>query len=227
MAKTKTPRTQNKSKKASPKTTSKKKNSAKKSTVKSEPEIVEKVVPVVQVVEEETVVQKPGTPVAKPSTTDGEPVVTEMKLDDNISGGLESLLTTIGGVMSQLKTLQTDVKGLQKSYAKLLKDHDKTVNKKKRQNRKPSGFAKPSALSTEMTSFLGLKKDVEVARNEVTKMINKYIVDNNLRKEEDKRQILPDKKLSKLLNLDGSEQLSYFNLQKYIKHHFVKTEVVA
>ncbi len=78
-----------------------------------------------------------------------------------------------------------------------------------------------------MTSFLGLKKDVEVARNEVTKMINKYIVDNNLRKEEDKRQIIPDKKLSKLLNLDGSEQLSYFNLQKYIKHHFVKSEAVA
>ena len=58
-------------------------------------------------------------------------------------------------------------------------------------------------------------------------MINKYIVDNNLRKEEDKRQIIPDKKLSKLLNLDGSEQLSYFNLQKYIKHHFVKSEAVA
>lgn len=224
MAKPKAPRTQNKSKKGSPKTASKKKKSTKKSTVKPEPEVVETVAPVV---EEETVVQNPGTPVAKPSTTDGEPVVTEMKLEDNISTSLESLLTTIGGVMSQLKTLQTDVKGLQKSYTKLLKDHDKTVNKKKRQNRKPSGFAKPSALSTEMTSFLGLKKDVEVARNEVTKMINKYIVDNNLRKEEDKRQIIPDKKLSKLLNLDGSEQLSYFNLQKYIKHHFVKSEVVA
>ena len=224
MAKPKAPHTQNKTKKSSPKTASKKKKSTKKSTVKSEPEVVETVAPVV---EEETVVQKPGTPVAKPSTTDGEPVVMEMKLEDNISTSLESLLTTIGGVMSQLKTLQTDVKGLQKSYTKLLKDHDKTVNKKKRQNRKPSGFAKPSALSTEMTSFLGLKKDVEVARNEVTKMINKYIVDNNLRKEEDKRQIIPDKKLSKLLNLDGSEQLSYFNLQKYIKHHFVKSEAVA
>ena len=176
---------------------------------------------------QETVVQKPGTPVVKPSTTDGEPVVTDLKLEDNISTSLDSLLTTIGGLMTQLKTLQTDVKGVQKNYTKLLKDHDKTMNKKKRQNRKPSGFAKPSALSEEMTTFLGLDKKVEVARNEVTKMINKYIVDNNLRKEEDKRQIIPDKKLTKLLNLTGNEELSYFNLQKYIKHHFVKTEPVV
>ena len=129
--------------------------------------------------------------------------------------------------MTQLKGVQAEIKTVQKNYTKLLKEHDKTKNKSKRQNRKPSGFAKPSALSGEMTTFLGLDKNVEVARNEVTKMINKYIVDNDLRKESDKRQILPDKKLSKLLNLKGDENLSYFNLQKYIKHHFVKTESVA
>ena len=78
-----------------------------------------------------------------------------------------------------------------------------------------------------MTEFLGLEKDVEIARNEVTKLINKYIVENDLRNEQDKRKILPDAKLSKLLNLSGDENLSYFNLQRYIKHHFIKTEPVA
>ena len=112
---------------------------------------------------------------------------------------------------------------------KAIAREDKTKNKSKRQNRKPSGFAKPSALTEDMTQFLGLDKDVEIARNEVTKLINKYIVDNDLRNEEDKRKIQPDKKLATLLNFDvnGDEQLSYFNLQKYIKHHFVKTEPVA
>ena len=129
--------------------------------------------------------------------------------------------------MTQLKSVQSEIKLVEKNYAKLVKDHDKTVNKRKRQYRKPSGFAKPSPLSEEMTQFLGLEKDVEIARNEVTKLINKYIVENDLRNEQDKRKILPDAKLTKLLNLSGDENLSYFNLQRYIKHHFIKSEPVA
>ena len=77
--------------------------------------------------------------------------------------------------MAQLKTVQGDIKTLQKNYTKLLKEHDKTKNKSKRTNRKPSGFAKPSALTSDMTSF-GLDKDVEMPFNEVTKLINKYIL---------------------------------------------------
>jgi hypothetical protein len=201
----------------------KKKRVAKKSAVKKEVVMS----PVVMSPVEEPIAQKPGTPVVKPSTTDGEPVVSELKLESNISNSFETLLNTVVTVMTQLKNVQTEIKVLQKNYTKLLKDHDKTMSKKKRQNRKPSGFAKPSALSEEMTTFLGLDKNIEVARNEVTKMINKYIVENDLRKESDKRQILPDNKLTKLLNLKGDENLSYFNLQTYIKHHFVKTEPVS
>jgi chromatin remodeling complex protein RSC6 len=211
-----------KSKKSTPKTT---KAPAKKTTTKKrakvapvvEPEVVEKVVePVVEKVVE-PVVEQDVSPVEQASSS----------LEDTVGTQLSGLLDTVSVLMSQLKTVQGDIKTLQKNYTKLLKEHDKTKNKSKRANRKPSGFAKPSALTPEMTGFLGLDKDVEMPRNEVTKLINKYIVDNDLRDQSDKRKILPDKKLGKLLGWDGKEQVSYFNLQKYIKQHFVKSEQVA
>lgn len=219
-----------KSKKSTPKTT---KASPKKTTTKKrtkvapvvKPEMVEPevVAPEVVDVEKEVVasevvdVEKDTPPVEQSSSSLGETVGTQ----------LNGLLDTVSVLMSQLKTVQGDIKTLQKNYTKLLKEHDKTKNKSKRTNRKPSGFAKPSALTPEMTEFLGLDKDVEMPRNEVTKLINKYIVDNDLRDQSDKRKILPDEKLTNLLGWDGKEQVSYFNLQKYIKQHFVKTEPVA
>jgi chromatin remodeling complex protein RSC6 len=150
-------------------------------------------------------------------------VIPPLSLEDNISTNLETLLNTVTNVIMQLKSVQTEIKTSQKNYAKLLKDHNKAVSKKKRSGRKPSGFAKPSSISSEMAEFLGISSDIEIARNEVTSLINKYIVQHDLRNESDKRKILPDEKLTNLLNLKGDEELSYFNLQKYMKHHFIKT----
>jgi len=206
-----------------------KKNGPKRTTTKKravvEPAVVEPAVVEPAVVEPAVV--EPD--VVEPDVVEPAAVVetSSSSLSDTVSTQLSGLLDTVSLLMTQLKTVQGDIKTLQKNYTKLLKDHDKTKNKSKRANRKPSGFAKPSALSAEMTSFLGLDKDVEMPRNEVTKLINKYIVDNDLRDQSDKRKILPNKKLGKLLGWDGKEQVSYFNLQKYIKQHFVKTEPVA
>lgn len=191
--------------------TSKKSAKAEKVVVKEEPVVVE-----TPTVETPAVVEKP----AVTETSDSTP-----RAEDTLSLKLAGLRDSLSQVLTLVKTIQGDIKSVEKDYAKIVKEHDKVANKRRSQSRKPSGFAKPSPLSDEMAEFLGLDKGVEIARNEVTKLINKYIVDNNLREEADKRKILPDQKLSKLLKLTGDENLSYFNLQKYIKHHFVtKTE---
>lgn len=204
--------------------TMKTKVKASKKSVKTETPVV-KEEPVVVVVEEPVVVE---TPVVAPETLPESSSDTSPRAEDALATQLSTLLDSVSVIMTQLKGLQTEVKTVQKNYTKLVKEHDKTANKRRRQYRKPSGFAKPSPLSDEMTTFLGLEQGVEIARNEVTKLINKYIVDNSLRDESDKRKILPDDKLTKLLNLKGDEELSYFNLQKYIKHHFVsKVEQTA
>lgn len=86
--------------------------------------------------------------------------------------------------------------------------------------RAPSGFAKPSQISEELCQFLGRPLGTQMARTEVTKHVTQYIKDHELQNPENKRHILPDPKLMKLLNATTEEEVTYFNLQKYMKHHF-------
>jgi upstream activation factor subunit UAF30 len=145
--------------------------------------------------------------------------------DINLLGkNLLNLTSTLTELLKQVKNIQNDMKVIQKQYNKVSKEHEKMLKKKRNsKNNKPSGFAIPSSLSDEMLDFLGLEKGIKVPRNEVLKLINKYIVENELRQEEDKRNILPDKKLKKLLNVKKNDKVTYFNLQSYLKPHFIKT----
>jgi upstream activation factor subunit UAF30 len=93
--------------------------------------------------------------------------------------------------------------------------------------RKPSGFAKPAQLSPELCQFLGVPDSTLMARTEVTRLITKYVKDNELYGKDDKRTINPDGKLIKLLAVKEDEKITYFNLQSHIKHHFVKTAAAA
>lgn len=202
--------------KTATKGTKKTKKTGEKKVKKSKVQVEEKVEKETPVVVEEKLEKEP-------SVVEEVKDQVELRQEDALKVQLDTLLSNLGGIITTVKSLQAEVKTIQKAYTKVVKDNDKARNKNKKKNRSPSGFAKPSGLSDEMTTFLGLEKGVEIARNEVTKLVNKYIVDNSLREESDKRYISPDKKLTKLLNYDKSvEKLSYFNLQKYLKHHFVK-----
>jgi chromatin remodeling complex protein RSC6 len=50
---------------------------------------------------------------------------------------------------------------------------------------------------------------------------------NKLQDEKNGRQINADAKLSALLKLQTGDSLTYFNLQRFMKHHFVKATPVA
>jgi upstream activation factor subunit UAF30 len=103
------------------------------------------------------------------------------------------------------------------------------VAKKKRKNgnRAPSGFVKPTRISDELATFLGVDKGVEMARTDVTKEITAYIRAHSLQDKDNGRQINPDAKLKKLLALGGDDVLTYFNLQKFMSPHFAKSVKAA
>ena len=183
---------------------------------------VEETPAVVEVEETPAVVEVEETPAVVVEENEKEEIV---ETDINLLGkNLLNLTSTLTELLKQVKSVQNDMKVIQKQYNKVSKEHEKMLKKKRNsKNNKPSGFAIPSSLSDEMLDFLGLEKGIKVPRNEVLKLINKYIVENELRQEEDKRNILPDKKLKKLLNVKKNDKVTYFNLQSYLKPHFIKT----
>ena len=151
-------------------------------------------------------------------------------MTDQTPNDLESQFSALNARLQEFRSfyasLVVDVKKLQKNVQKHLKDASKKNKKRKsdpnKPKRAPSGFAKPSLISKELCDFLGKPNGTEMARTEVTKQLTKYIKDNNLQNPKNRRQIITDKKLGKLLNVPKTEQLTYFNLQKYMKTHFPK-----
>jgi hypothetical protein len=89
-------------------------------------------------------------------------------------------------------------------------------------DRRPSGFVVPTLISDQLAEFLGKPAGTKLARTEVSKLINTYIMDNKLQDPQNGRVINPDSKLRSLLNVGKNDELTYFNLQKYMKPHFYR-----
>lgn len=130
-------------------------------------------------------------------------------------------LQQLGALISALKT---EYRALEKKWTRELKASQKQSIKRKRKsgNRAPSGFVKPTLISDELAKFLEKPTGSEMARTEVTRDINKYIRTNNLQDKENGRKINPDKKLAALLKLKTTDELTYFNLQRFMSPHFAK-----
>ena len=164
----------------------------------------------------------------------------DVDLDDN-----RSCADAMSELIEDLEKLAKVTRGIANKMKKAKKAHDremkgamkvsKGAKKTKRPRdpdapkRAPSGFNKAAPLSKDLCKFLGVDAKTEMSRPAVTKQITKYIKDNNLQNDKNKREIVPDKKLSKLLSgpTDSNEPLTFFNLQKYIKHHFPRASKVA
>jgi hypothetical protein len=137
-------------------------------------------------------------------------------------------LTEFAAKLQQLvglfSTVKNDFKTLEKTVTREMKAAQKASSKKRRNNgnRKPSGFVKPTPISEELATFLSKPVGTEMARTDVSKEINAYITANGLQDKANGRKINPDEKLTKLLKLNKEDELTYFNLQRYMKHHFVK-----
>ena len=167
----------------------------------------------------------PATPVAAVEST---PVVADAAVaESSVALKIQEFGTKLQQMAGLFASMKADYKTLEKVFSRELKNAQK--NSKKRRttgNRQPSGFVKPTRISDELAKFLGKAVGSEMARTEVSKEINAYIREKGLQDKENGRKIHPDASLSKLLALGSGDELTYFNLQRYMKHHFVK-EVAA
>tara|TARA_B100000745_G_scaffold69035_1_gene41127 strand:- start:72 stop:677 length:606 start_codon:yes stop_codon:yes gene_type:complete len=175
-----------------------------------------------------TVVEPAPAPAPAPApTAPVEPVVkappalTEFDYSVEISelqGDLKNALTIIKGLVTHVSKLEKRLNRDRKIVEKKLR------TKPRRASTGLNGFSKPGPVSDELRSFLSMGKDDLIARTEVTKKITTYCQEHGLQKESDKRVILADKALTKLLRIPKGEDLTYFNLQKYMKVHFPNKE---
>uniref|UniRef100_A0A6C0E346 DM2 domain-containing protein n=1 Tax=viral metagenome TaxID=1070528 RepID=A0A6C0E346_9ZZZZ len=164
------------------------------------------------------------TPVPEVSSQN---VMEETVVDIEASVAAQSVefLAKLNQLSVIISSLKNEYKTLEKKWTRELKVAQKVNSKRKRKtgNRTPSGFVKPTKISDELANFLEKPLGAEMARTDVTREINKYIRAHNLQDKENGRKINPDTKLSSLLKLKNTDELTYFNLQKYMSPHFAKS----
>jgi len=184
-------------------------------------------------------VQQPATPQpAQPEQTEeqesSEPkqrrVPTRETVETEFDALVDAIRTEIESIRSSTdKKKGTGVKFLRQvgKRLKLLKSDTLRVSKQRqrsnRQKNTTSGFMKQVPISKEMAKFANWDPTQLRSRVEVTKYICDYVKQHNLQNPEDRRQILPDDKLSKLLNFDSKKSdkpLTYYYLQRVIQPHF-------
>ena len=182
-----------------------------------------------------------STPIDTPADTPANIVISESSVTATAAAASSSpdasaLLSMYAAYSNKLQAahatwtaLRSEFRLLERQTTRELKNAQKASQKKKRKvgNRAPSGFVKPTLISNELAGFLGKPEGSEMARTDVTREINKYIRTNNLQDKENGRKIIPDKKLTSLLKLKKGDELTYFNLQRYMSPHFAKASSSA
>lgn len=143
--------------------------------------------------------------------------------DNEIKDQFSGVLSSLSAFRQQITMLQNEIRGLEKHVNKQMKTLIREARKNKNKgNRKPSGFAVPSSISNELCEFMGKPTGTKVARTEVTQYIIDYINKNDLQKSDNRKFIDPDDKLSTLLDVKEGDEVTYFNIQRYMNKHFVK-----
>ena len=188
---------------------------------KSQPKVVE---PVVEPVVDTPVVDTPVVDTASVNTAGNNVAAAPQMLDYDAE--LLVLETQLRDAMNLVKSAMTGLTALKRKVVRERKVVDKKMRGKvkrvKDPNAPPSGFEKPIEISTDLCKFLGRKQGELVSRTNVTSQLSAYCKEHGLQKKEDGRIIVPNAALAKLLNIKKGDELTFFNLQKYLKPHYPK-----
>lgn len=201
----------------------------KKKVIKKE-EVVE--TPVEEIVETPVQEEVVETPVQEEKFLSTEVNVPEKKVSkkptkEDIHKQFEDLFKIYEDELKARKQPKQDVSlvnylnKLKTSVYKVLKIKTRNVDASKANT---SGFMKPVNVSDELRNFIKLETDEPITRVLITKKLCQYIKENNLQKEEDRREILPDDALIKLFGIqpNETEKLTYYSMQKRVQSHIFK-----
>jgi chromatin remodeling complex protein RSC6 len=178
----------------------------------------------------EVIIEDDGVVISTKKTPQTKETI--MKMFDDLLASIESEILTLRESENKIKgvkflrQLSKNVKILKNASSRIIKNKRGTVVEKKIVNTN-SGFLKPVRISKEMAKFTGWNADELKSRVDVTKYLCNYIKEKNLQNPKDRRQIIADTKLAKLLDYDNkkdTQPLTYFLIQSHLKKHFIKSD---
>jgi chromatin remodeling complex protein RSC6 len=123
-------------------------------------------------------------------------------------------------LFSKYEELQKLLEDYKNKLVKKVSQEEYILRKRKTYRKAPSGFCMPANISNELAIFLGKSIGTQMTRPEVSREINTYIRANKLQDVNNGRVIRSDKKLAILLKVKPTDELTYFNLQRFLAPHF-------
>jgi len=169
------------------------------------------------------------TPSAEPTST--APAVSS-------EAQLAALAETLKSLSSDLSTRVRDAVRAVQEAAKSAKREARDSKKKKKvdpatmtpeqraaweKRRANNAFLVQRPLTDELCHFMGLKSGETRSQTQVTKFISEYVKTHSCFDPSFKRRILPNAALAKLLRVGDKDEVTYLNLQSFLKVHFIKS----
>lgn len=129
---------------------------------------------------------------------------------------------TMDSLYAEITALRTEMKSLAKLVRKVRSVQDDPTGEKSKARSQNNGFNRALEISPKLREFLGTDEGQMISRSEVTRRVNQYIKDNNLKHPDNGRIIILDDKLTDLLAPPEGVQVTFLNMQKYISPHYAK-----
>ena len=186
------------------------------------------------VVEEKKAVRgrKPAAPKVDAAAT----VVAAESAAPTLSSVADRIRDAQSRFSAELKEIAREAAVAAKDAAKKLKEAGKKKKVKKNvedmtpeekvtyeARRANNAFLKPRPLTPELCAFLTIPAGSQRSQTEVTKQVSAYVKAHGCFDPANKRRIIPDGALSKLLKVTDKDAVTYLNLQSFLKAHFIKT----
>ena len=202
--------------------------------VVAEPEPTPAAAPAPAPTKKKTTKKEEPAPVAAASVVDTPAPAVVEEVTVNYASMNASLVVSLQRVINETKDAIKSVRTMKTMHEKELKENKNSKKKEKRVRTSQAGFAVATKITPQLAAYIGVDSVDSLSRTEAVKKIHQRIVEKNLQDPQDRRIIRyeNDKELKTLLGLpeafknnskgEKDIKLSYFNLQRYISHHFIK-----
>jgi chromatin remodeling complex protein RSC6 len=173
------------------------------------------------------------------------PTVASPSAEPTVAAPSVSSETQLAALAETLKALSTDLSTRVRDAVKAVQEAAKSAKREARDSKKKkkvdpatmtteqraawekrranNAFLVQRPLTDELCHFMGLKSGETRSQTQVTKFISEYVKSHSCFDPSFKRRILPNAALAKLLRVGDKDEVTYLNLQSFLKVHFIKT----